>query len=359
MFWKKKTIKNRHEKEKDEKEKKDKKEKPETSGGRKRGAGENRKQPERPEAYVMKKNTMMKTLRIVLWVILLFVFMRGVVSCLQRDSAREAGQIIQDFREEFAEYKDDSAELMGFAQNFAREYLTYERRREDDYAQRIRPYVSDDVYSRAGELTGFQGKAEAAYVQAYRKENYSENQYDIYVLADVAYELEEVAERDGEEIINTTVRNQTVTLKIPIFAENGKYVVEGIPMIVNDSMKMTGYSVPAFSGAAVTDGRVSLVTEAVTSFLTAYYEQDQNVIEYYLTNDADRTKFSGLSGRYTFHKMEQVKCFETEGNIICLVEFKVADAENGNYLMQSMNLTVVQNGDRYYIRDLNTKTGHL
>lgn len=347
MFGKKKTVKNRREKEK------------ETSGGRGRKTRENGKQAERPEEYVMKKNTVMKTLRIVLWVMLIFIFVRGIISCLQRDSAQEASQIIQDFREEFAEYKDESAELMGFAQNFAREYLTYERRREDDYAQRIRPYVSDDLYSRAGELTGFQGKAEATYVQAYRKENYSETQYDIYVLADVAYELEEVTERDGEETINTTVRNQTVTLKIPVFVENGKYVVEGIPMLVNDSMKITEYSVPAFSGAAVTDGRISLVTEAVTSFLTAYYEQDQNVIEYYLTHDADRTKFSGLSGRYTFHKMEQVRCFETERGMLCLVEFKVTDAENGNYLMQSMNLSVVQDGDRYYIQDLNTKTGHL
>lgn len=320
-----------------------------------------KKQKERPETYVMKKNTLMKTLRIILWLILIFIFFKGVISCLRKDSAQQASQMIQDFREEFAHYKDDNEEIMGFAQNFAREYLTYEKRGENDYTARIRPYVSDDMYSRAAELTDFQGKATAVYVKAYRKENYSAGQYDVYVLADVEYELEETTEReeDGEKEKRIIIKNRNVTLKIPVYAENGNYVVEGIPILVNDSMKMAGYSVPAYSGTALTDGRLARITEAVTSFLTAYYEQDQNVIEYYLAQKADRTKFYGLSGRYLFDRMERISCYETENGILCLADFRVTDAENGNHLLQSFNLSVTADGDRYYIQDLNTKTGHL
>ncbi len=343
MIWK--------QKEKDEKQKTEKQKTEKQEMGRKAS--------EYPQVYVMKKNAMMRFLRVVLWVMLAFVFVRGVVSCLQRDSAQEARQIIHDFRDEFASYKDDSEELMGFSQNFAREYLTYERRREDDYARRIRPYVSDDLYSQAASLTDFQGKATAVYVKAYRKESYSEDQYDVFVLADVAYEPAEKNGKEAETETEGSIRNRTVTLKVPVYTENGKYVVEGIPMIVNDSMKITGYSAPAFMGTAITDGRSGLIEEAVTSFLSAYYEQDQNVIEYYLTRSADRAKFRGLSGRYGFDKLEQIRCYETENGILCLVDFRVTDAENGSHLLQSVNLSVMADGNRYYIQDMNTKTGHL
>ncbi len=337
MFWKKKKA----EKQKAEKQK------------------VSRKASEYPQVYVMKKNTMMRVSRVVLWAMLAFVFVRGAASCLQKDSARQANQIIHDFREEFASYKDDSEELMGFSQNFAREYLTYERRREDDYARRIRPYVSDDLYSQAASLTDFQGKATAVYVKAYRKESYAKDQYDVFVLADVAYEPAEKNGKEAETETEGSIRNRTVTLKVPVYTENGKYVVEGIPMIVNDSMKITGYSAPAFMGTAITDGRSGLIEEAVTSFLSAYYEQDQNVIEYYLTRSADRAKFRGLSGRYGFDKLEQIRCYETENGILCLVDFRVTDAENGSHLLQSVNLSVMADGNRYYIQDMNTKTGHL
>ena len=51
---------------------------------------------------------------------------------------------------------------------------------------------------------------------------------------------------------------------------------------------------------------------AVTSFLKAYYEQDETVIDYYLSQDADRSKFIGLDGRYTFDRMhcrvQDIRC---------------------------------------------------
>lgn len=313
----------------------------------------------RTEVYVMRKNTVMRIMRISLWTMLLFIFIQGVRVCIQKDSTEQAQAIIRDFRREFSDYKDDNEEIMGFAQNFAREYLTYEKRQESDYAQRIMPYVSKEIYSRAGDLMNFSGKATAVYVQAYRKETYAKDQYDVYVLSAVEYEQEVMSEDDGEVKTNTMLQTQSVTLKIPIYSEKGRYVVEGIPVIVNDRMGIENYSTPSYAGTTILDDRINAIREAVTSFLTAYYEQDQNVIEYYLTKDADRTKFQGLSGIYKFGSLESMNCYDTDDGILCLVEFTVTDVESGSELLQSLNVSVTADGDKYYIKDMNTKTGHL
>ncbi|MBO5093469.1 MAG: conjugal transfer protein, partial [Lachnospiraceae bacterium] len=209
------------------------------------------------------------------------------------------------------------------------------------------------------DLVDFQGKATAVYAQAYRKEEYAENQYDVYVLADVEYEIETKNEKNSEEEISVTVKREPVTLKIPIYSDSGKYVVEGVPVIVNDSMKLTGFSAPVYSGVTITDARVDAIKTAVTNFLSAYYEQDQDVIEYYLTKDADRSKFQGLSGRYAFCQMESINCYVADGGILCIVSFTVTDAGNGSHLLQSLNLILTTDGDKYYIKDMNTKTAHL
>lgn len=343
-------------------EKKEKKERVKREREKKRKARKKRVQKEpkaRSEEYIMRKNIIMRVARWTLWIMLIFVFIRGVLTCLEEDSGDEAKRIIREFEAEFTEYKDDNEEIMGFTQNFVREYLSYESGKESDYAERIKPYVSVTLQKRATELVDFKGKAAAVYAKAYRKEIYAENQYDVYVLADVEYEIAEIVEKNRETIKNTIIKQETVTLKVPIYSEKGKYVVEGIPVIVNDSMGLTNYSVEEYSEMPISDGRQILVQEAIKSFLTAYYEQEQNVIEYYLTKSADRSKFKGLSGRYRFDKIETINCYEENGNILCIVDFMVIDAANESRLMQSLNLSVKADGDKYYIQDMNTKTGHL
>ncbi len=345
-------LKNKMRKQEDETTQKKKKE-------RAKKAKRERQPRKRSEVYVMRKNTVMRIMRISLWTMLLFIFVQGVRVCIQKDSTEQAQAIIRDFRREFSDYKDDNEEIMGFAQNFAREYLTYEKRQESDYARRIMPYVSKEIYGRAGDLMNFAGKTMAIYVKAYRKESYAEDQYDVYVLSAVEYEREVTSEKDGETETDTILQTQSITLKIPIYSDRGRYVVEGIPVIVNDRIGIENYSAPAYSGTTIIDSRVDAVREAVTSFLTAYYEQDQNVIEYYLTKDADRAKFQGLSGTYRFGSLESMNCYDTDSGILCLVEFTVTDVESGSELLQSLNVSVTADGDKYYIKDMNTKTGHL
>ena len=58
---------------------------------------------------------------------------------------------------------------MDFAQDFAKEYLTYEKGGEQDFRTRINPYISQRLNNAPG-IYAFRNNAKAAYVNAYRKE---------------------------------------------------------------------------------------------------------------------------------------------------------------------------------------------
>ena len=56
------------------------------------------------EEYIMKKNTGMKVLRVLFWIILIFIFIRGVASIFKTDTQKEAEQLIQDFKDQYNDY---------------------------------------------------------------------------------------------------------------------------------------------------------------------------------------------------------------------------------------------------------------
>ena len=74
------------------------------------------------------------------------------------------------------------------AQDFVKEYLTYTKSGEEEFKKRISPYVSKRVLNISG-IYGFRSNAKATYVDAYRKEKYAENIYDVFLAAEVQYDL--------------------------------------------------------------------------------------------------------------------------------------------------------------------------
>lgn len=55
---------------------------------------------EKDDSYVMKKNTGMRVLRVIFWLILFFIFFRGVVQIIKPDKVSEISRIINEFKEE-------------------------------------------------------------------------------------------------------------------------------------------------------------------------------------------------------------------------------------------------------------------
>lgn len=310
----------------------------------------------RSQTYVMRKNTGLRILRALLWGMLIFVFCKGVLSCIQRDKEAVVDQMIRRFRADYGTFSARNEEVMAFAQNFAHEYLTYDVRGEEDYKRRLSGYVSSTFFN-SGVIDAFQAKAEALYVQAYRIEDYSADQVDVYIQAEVEYTVR-LADKQEESGYTEEVTRQPVTLKVPIYVKDGGYAVENVPLIVTDSMLLSCRT-DDFYGTAVTELETAAIKTSVNNFLKAYCEQDASVIEYYLAASADKEDFAGLDGRYTYQGISRVNSYQGASGIICIVEYKIKDSGNGTVMVQRVNLLLAESDARYYIKEMNTRTGNL
>lgn len=326
---------------------------------------ENPKKPKKPktEEYVLKKNTGMKALRIVLWTMLVFVFFKGIVSIFQKeDGIDEVNAIINNFRQEFSSVKDENEELLSFAQNFGREYLTYRVGEKDDYIDRIREYASSTVYNNSS-LVDFKASAVCTYINAYRKEEYAAGQYDVYVYAIVEYE-KQILNEDGQNYTAEVTQAET-TMIVPVYASAGRYMVEDIPLFVADSVADDSYTAQSgySGGATLTDAtKVEAVQTSIINFLTAYYTAEQSVIDYYLASTADRSSFVGLNGRYSFEYLDSIKCYQNaDGSILAVACFVIKDTVNEAQLYQEFNVLLKEDqaSGRYYILDMNTKIKNI
>ena len=309
------------------------------------------------EGYVLKKNTFMKILRYAAWIMLFFVFVRGVITIFAPDKEAQVKKMIADFKEELNDYKELNNEAMSFAQNFAKEYLTYEAKGEQEYIERLKPYVSEVVCNQSS-ILDFKNSADATYVQAYRIEQYSKNQLDVYVLAEITYSINILS--DDQSTYTTEIQKCQSVLKVPIYVDKGKYVVESLPVFVSDTNGIEKYTIQAYFGTSVNESSKKEVETSVGNFLRAYYEQDETVINYYLSKEADKSKFEGLDGRYTFEKIVSSSCYQEQGaDMVCLLEYQIRDAVNNTLITQKVNLQVKKDGSKYYIITMDARTGNL
>lgn len=304
--------------------------------------------------YVMKKNIGVKIGRFILWEILLFIFIKGVISSFQPDRTAEVKEMIGSFKEEFYTEKDNTEEILGFAQNFAKEYLTYDVNGKVEFVDRITPYVSKEFDTQ--DIYGFKENAKATYVKAYKKQDYSSNQTDVYVLAEVRYVIP-VLQEDGKTY-KDVVKVAETTLKVPVYVSKNGYCIEDIPLIVKDRMVDKNIEKKEF---LLLEVKIPGLEESLVNFLTAYYSQDQGIIDYYLVPNADKDKFIGINNRYKFEKIEELKCYKEEGkeDIVSILSIKIKDTINDAVVTQNFNLVAIKEGDRFYIKDINTKLDNL
>lgn len=310
---------------------------------------------EKSEGYVLKKNTAMKVLRWVLWLMLLFVFVRGIFSIFQQDKEQQVEALIRDFRQNYSTFTNQNEEVMAFAQNFAKEYFTYESRGEAAYKSRLASYVSKDFFEKS--VLDFKANAAVSYAQAYRLEDYSEKQKDVYVLVEIVYTKQVLEEGQGYQ---TQTDTSLVTLKVPVYCQESAYVVECVPMIVTDANNLEAYAAEEYSGISLSETQQAAMATFIGNFLKAYVEQDASIISYYLDASVDKTLFAGLDGRFMFTGLESLKCYQlTNGDILCLVEYMVQDSVNDAKVLQKINISVKNVGEKYYITAMNTRIGNL
>lgn len=315
-----------------------------------------KERPPKSQEYIIRKNFTMKILRAVFWLLVLFIFFKGVQVSIRPDPTDQVRGIIRSFKTELAFEKDKNEEIFGFTQNFVKEYLTYSKEGgESDFKSRLSPYVHITKFHTANAYD-FRKNAKAVYVQAYRKEHYTDTQYDVFVLAEIMYTDRVLNEKSGEYEIVTEY--ETSILKVPVAASaDNKYCVESIPMFVQDQLLDYSYAFKDYFPEGKIDN--SKVQSSIENFLTAYYSQDQEVINYYLFPEADKTRFLSLNNRYQFVKVDDLKAFQVGNEIVCVIKIRIKDSANEAIIYQEFHITCIEEKDRVYIKDINTRANNI
>ncbi|MCL2034677.1 MAG: conjugal transfer protein [Oscillospiraceae bacterium] len=316
------------------------------------------------EEYIKpKKNTGKIILSVVLWGMLAFIFILGVVAAARPDPLSDMERRTNSFIAEQAGRVNLSYEVQSFAQNFAKEYLTYQSGRRDDYMNRVRPYISQRVSF--SEIQSFRSSAAATYVQAYRLEPYNKDQYDVYVMAEIEYmaapTMPVSTENQVESSGQAQTRKENTYLKVPVrVLSMGKYIVEDYPVFVANP---DGYDFTAepFQARDADRNINDQIKQVLNNFFTAYYQENQTRIDYFLAADADKSGFKGLDGRYLFKEIKDIRSYgdpTNAKNILSLVEIVIED-HNGTQLTQRFNILIIHDGNRFYILEMGTKTAGI
>lgn len=326
-------------------------------------AGNTIPKPEKDDLYVVRHNRGIRVLRVIFWGMLLFFFVRGVMVSLRPDNTAQAVEAINGFKTEFSGYKELDSELLAFAENFTRDYLSYDSSDREGvvYRAALEQYTTPGIAGQAFSSKKDGSAAEVLYVKAYRKEAYSSTQTDVYVLAGVRYRFKAGENAPATPAPGDGTASETVetVLKVPIALKDNRYIVEDLPAFVSDNNKMTNFEAISYDGTEYSKEDRAEVLTSLDNFFKAYYEGEQSVINYYLAPDADKSKFAGMGGKLSYIKLDdKFMLYETGGKLLAIGSVYIQDRA-GNEVAQNFNLTLISKDGRYYVETMDTRAKNL
>ena len=308
------------------------------------------KKAKKPKEDNLKKAGL-KVVRVVLWVALGFIFIRGTVTLVRADPITSMQTQEKTFMAQTSDKNALEIRAFSFAQNFAKDYMTHIPKDDDNYKKRVLNYMSQDIV----DSLKFDDSdyTTVLYSQAYDIKKYSDNQYDVYVYLRVQYRTKASSQRDPNNIQYTDSEND-VYLDVPV-AYTNNFIVEDVPAVVAPPTK--GYEESnTYDGNSVDEDTNTDVTTDLNQFFKAYYGQDQTQVNYFLDLDKNQS-VNALNGRYKFDKIDKITTYSTSSKnvYLAIVEFNVKDV-NGNDLPQTFNVKITNSNGKYYINALNTRS---
>ncbi len=311
---------------------------------------------DKEELYQMRKNTFYRILRAVFWALILLIFIRGVIAAIRPDPTVEVNKTIEEFKVELLKYREQNNEILAFAENFMFDYMSYEVGKEEEYKERIKKYADKKIYNAEFD---FENSAKVIFANAYKKEQYADNQFDVYTLVEIEYSKKVISE-DNTQVDDQVIKN-IITVKVPVAVKDNRYIVEDTPLFINDNVKIKDYNEEeVISGQELPAIDKEKLNKVLFDFFTAYYEGNQNVIDYFLTPETDNNDFIGLEGKRKFVEITASRYYQLENNkkILGIISFVVKDV-NDVEITQNLNIVLEYKNEQYYIRDLNARTTNL
>lgn len=279
-----------------------------------------------------------KVLRIILWGSLVFFVVRGIVSIVRPDQSKKVYSEAQELVKSLEEENSNEVNVTGFAEAFAKEYLTYSTNKTEEYSSRILKYTSSDVATTISSRTVVDLSATDAI--ALKVDKINSDTYNVDVQVKVMY------------VSLNKFEDQFV--RVPIKLIDGRLIVDDVPLFIARPETAT-INTPAKDGVLVDSGISSGVEDMLKNFLKVYAEGSQGEISYYLYDSSD--KLNGLAKTFNFKDISDLRVYKTDTNNSYNAEmtYLIEDNESHQEVRQRASVIVIQKDGRYYVKEFNTR----
>lgn len=267
-------------------------------------------------------------LRRIVWLLLAWVAVRGVVSLIPAAPAAARGNPAAT-----TSAPDPQAEATRtFAVLFAQDYLTWNAKDVPDHAARLRPYLASGLDEHAG-----WNPSGARDQQALG-----------------AWAMSESKVRDGRYLVNVAVRisqpgppriDRTLYLSVPVYVSGRGLTIFDLPAFIPgpDRVDPQGQSY----GDPVSDPAPEIRTLA-EGFLKAYVDGTDTELSYFVTPGV---RLPGLHGLVHWRSLDELKVYRNGNDILAVAAAALQDPQSGSTLHQHFVLKLDKQ-DRWYVKDL-------
>jgi hypothetical protein len=282
-----------------------------------------------------------KVVRIILWTFICMVILRGIGSILRPNQTSKVVDQVNSSLTADKSINNSMNEAAAFAESFAIEYFSYKQNAGDDYKKRLVNYMNQSALSSLSASPS--SDVQAISSTALSKRVYKENSFNVDVKVKIKYIAKDIT--------------KDVFITVPVATKDGKYVVEDVPLIIARPIAAEIKS-QQYEGTSVEASISRPIEEMLNNFFKVYCEGNEGEIKYYLS-DSSKT-LRGLDGNYKFRNLGELNVFGMgDGSYLTLVSYVLEDNETKQEVKQKVNITVVNKEDRYYIKDINTRTANL
>ncbi len=298
-----------------------------------------------------------KAMRIVLWVFIAFLLLRGVGTVIRTNDISKAESMMQEFLKSRGYKEKVEREAASFAESFAVEYMTYSKKSPDEYYARISKYLPSHI-AELGMVLSTKTDVQAMEARCIGLRWTGERQLNIDVRVKATYK-QEAAPSDTTDAVTqpaeTLTRQRDLYIRIPIVETEGAYLVEDYPVFLPEPVKPK-LKASQYSGETADSSTAQDISNMLSSFFKTYYEGKAGETQYYMADAG--AGVLGLDGSFKFEKLDEARVFKnaTEGSFTAIAELTVSDPYSGQKLKQRYNISLIRKDGRYYIKTFDART---
>lgn len=294
-----------------------------------------------------------RVLRAIVWILIGVLILRGGISIFKTNDLESVMAENKKFLDKIENENSLEIRLFSFAEEFTRDYYTRYPKNKDDFKNRILKYTTEQL---AIDMNN-SSYSEIINTSAFYFEKYSDNQYNVSVMAKVkqfvAQEGQEGVSED-KKVYDTAILTEYI--KVPIYVdESGNMIVEDIPEIIAAPEKAEIESTEYVGTEERDTAVVSKINDGLVEFFKAYYSGEQTQLDFLLEKERAIKVVAGTS---KFDKINSSKIYKlSENEHLAIIELNIKSFNND--VKQRVNVTLIKNGDKYLVKKLDTRTSNL